>query len=143
MDVYSLKLTNFTIMICAFLVVITHRVLLDCFSADSYAGYLYSFIGGSSDSSVIRLIPSFQQVYTSFTKKPSSAFTAAGTLEEPFPIVATTLRKTLPRIVRALVNDQFPELMEPLRDVRDTVKLVSELAAYSLVDCGFDNVRRL
>jgi len=140
MDVHTLRLANLTNLIGTFLIVITHRALLDCLSVDSYVGDLYSFISGSGGT---RAIPFFQQVCTSLIKEPSSASTAAGAFEDLVLSLATALRETLRRNARALFNDQLPDLIELLQNVLHTAKLDSGSAAYSMASRRLDDVRRL
>ena len=140
MDVHTLKLANLTNLIGTFLMVITHRALLDCLSVDSYVGDLYSFISGSGGT---RAIPFFQQVCASLIKEPSSASTAAGAFEDLVLSLATALRETLRRNARSLFNDQLPHLIELLQNVFHSAKIDSGSAAYSMASRRLDDVRRL
>lgn len=140
MDIHTLRLANLTNLIGTFLMVITHKAVLDCLSVNSYVGDLYSFISGSGGT---RAIPFFQQVCTFLIEEPSSTSIAAGALEDLVLSLATALRETLRRNARALFNDQLPDLIELLENVLHNTKLDSGSAAYSMATRRLDDVQRM
>lgn len=97
-----------------FLKVITHLVLLDCLSVDTYVGDLYNFISGSGGS---RAIPFFQRLTGSLLEaSPISASANMKSFSEVHIAITTTVREVLRRNPRALFHDELPDLVESLRN---------------------------
>ena len=134
MNVNSTSSAKLDEVIQPFLLVITHRALLDCISLDTYVGDLYSFISGHNGS---KAIPFFQEIINKVAAKHA---------QKPEGLVvsiAMALREILRRTPRALFNDQLPELVRSLSTVFETAGMSDTSGDYRIVNHLVNEFQRL
>ncbi|KAK4466113.1 hypothetical protein QBC42DRAFT_293724 [Cladorrhinum samala] len=96
-----------------FLQVITHDLLLDCLSLESYVGTIYRMIAGVNGEQAI-------QFFTSLSRRLAQNPTCP---QAPavFNLQVSALYEVLRRERRSLLNDELPGLLDAFKDVTKTL----------------------
>ncbi|TVY90442.1 NFX1-type zinc finger-containing protein [Lachnellula willkommii] len=101
---------TFVSLVRPFLLVISHRDLLNCLAVDTSVGAIFNFISGSNGS---RAIPFFRTLLNNLNDltTESNTQTSPSALEETFTGATISLREILRREQRALFHDDLPALV--------------------------------
>ncbi|KAL3467220.1 hypothetical protein BJX64DRAFT_192492 [Aspergillus heterothallicus] len=110
---------DFLLVARPFLKLVTHPLLLDCLSVDTYVGDMYVFICGSSGT---RAFPFFQHVCTALETQESRNKDAHDILT---CLVAAT-REVIIRNQKALYHDSLPNLIENVAKLCEDCMVDSE-----------------
>lgn len=124
-----------------FLLVITHPVLLDCLTVDTYVGDLYNFISGTGGT---RAVPFFQSLSDSLLKERlASPDSTNQFLEETLAAMATALREVLRRAQKALFHDDLLGLVETIQRVSASFDLSKSSIAIHTVAMRVAELQRM
>lgn len=101
---------TFVSLVRPFLLVISHRDLLNCLAVDTSVGAIFNFISGSNGS---RAIPFLRTLLDNLNDLAtgSDTQTSSSALEETFTGATISLREILRREQRALFHDGLPALV--------------------------------
>ena len=113
-----------------FLLVISHQVLLDCLSIDTFIGGLYNFISGSSGS---RAIPFFQRLSTNLVDAYLGSAVSKASVETILIAMSTAIRELLGREQRAVFHDDLPVLVNSLENAVGVTGMDNESVAYQII----------
>lgn len=99
---------TFVSLVRPFLLVISHKDLLNCLAVDTSVGAIFNFISGSNGS---RAIPFLRTLLGSLNNLPTDDMQASPAALETFTGATISLREILWREQRAIFHDELPALV--------------------------------
>ncbi len=125
-----------------FLLVITHRALLDCLSVDNFVGGLYSVFSGTNGC---RAIPFFQHLGTRLLGEhlePTGPDSRA-VLEKTFIAMSAALRELLRREQRAAFHEDLPNLVNSMEHIAETTGIGKHYVVFQVARIRIAEFRRM
>ena len=115
-----------------FLLVITHRTMLNCLSVDTFVGNLYNYISGSNGS---RALPFFNRLCRAIVEAHFQPFTTelgvnvAGTLIA----MSTAICELLRRERRAAFHEDLPGIVDSLGSIPDIIDIDKRSSTFQVI----------
>jgi hypothetical protein len=110
MNAHTIEASTFIKVARPFLLVISHKELLNCLAVDTAVGAIYNFISGNNGTRAIPFLQALLGNLNDIHNKPNPPVTMS-VLEETFTAASITLQELLRREQRALFNDDLPGLV--------------------------------